>query len=572
MWPLLDGGKNFNRLFPLRFDSIITLFSQLDGEAIEHILRKKDSNALRRMFFLSKLGMLDITNTLMPNFKNFYLVYISKINLGEKPYLTEGISISGFGDSKKVYFRLSPDHRSDSTSLQESNLYLINREKQIGFHEFSTDSEEHLTPDDYMSLTPLLLYTTFKEPGKPGEKEPQETEATDQKELFVFQGYESNSAQPDQKFLKFLEFSGKRIEQIKSKKSQFHKLFEDYESFARNLADYYIDIEKLFKKVALEQNIDKPENFKFVFYKTWDLSLGHISSLLRLDEYDSEAALIETVEKRNEKVKFIEKLFVSPKEEVLLDKFLDSDKRGLIIIGKSGMGKSNLLCAGFLKQRRKYELNIFIDARRLESIEIKDSLKKSIAGRIHEDWELKEFDNFLQSNQKRITVFIDAVNEYNNLGGALGLLEKICDLVEDANIFKNLKIVASCRNETWDQYKKKIGNTGSILNEKYFFTQSGDAVTLTGFEEGRQRESLYSSYQKYYKLRPESYHSLSPAVKDLIKRPFMMGFIAEIYSNRYGEVPASAKESKLNTIPEKLDYFILFEYLTERKQEDAKRL
>ena len=566
---IMKDKKAFDNLFLRKFNSAIWLFSKLDNGAIDEILRTFNVNASQKMSFLSNWTMFDIIDTITPIFRNFYLVYIEKIKLDEKPYLTEGISISSLGDPKNVKFRLLPGHRSDSTRLQKSNLYLINRKKQIGFPEFFSQNGQYLTPEDYMNLTPLMLYTTFKESS--GKKLP-DTEIIDQRELFVFHGYDNRTSE---KFLKFLEFSGKRVEEvIKSKKSQSYRLFEEYEAFSKNLNDYYVDIEKIIKKIVLEskRSIDKPESFDFVYKKTWELSLGHISSLLRVEEYDSEAVLHEALDNRNEKVKFIERVFVSPKEEELLEQFASSDKRGFIVIGKSGMGKSNLLCYYYLKQRRRKDLNIFIDARRLDSADFKNSLKKSIAARINTDWGLEEFDNYLQSIQKEITIIIDAVNEFNNVGGAIGLLGEICDFVEDSNIFKNIKIIASCRNETWDQYKTKIGYSSNVLNNEYFFTQSGDAIPLSGFEEEMERELLYSAYRKYYKLKPDSYHSLSPAVKALIKQPFMMGFIAEIYSNRFNDSSDLPKVQKRKKIPKYLDYFILFEYLTERKKNDAKRM
>lgn len=309
-------------------------------------------------------------------------------------------------------------------------------------------------------------------------------------------------------------------------------------------------------------------DFKFVFRKTWDLSFSHIATLLRVSSYNSEAVLQETLEEENDNVKFIEALFVSPKEEKVLMEFLDSDKRGLFIIGKSGMGKSNLLCSGFLKQRRSRNLNIFIDARRLRSTDIKTTLINTVANRINNDWDLKDFDDFLELNETKITFFIDALNEYNNVGGAIGLLEKIYDFIEDANIFKNIKIIASSRNEIWDQFKSKIGT----LNSQYFHTQSGDAVILKGFDEGKESEDLYDSYQKYYKLVPESYFSLKSNVKELIKHPVMMRFIAEIYSNRNDDFGDKSIDSKIKKIPNRLDYFSLFHHLTKRKQDDVKRL
>jgi hypothetical protein len=567
--PLLKDEGGFNSLFPLRFDSIILLFSQLNDDAVEQILSGNDAKMLENTAFLSNWAILDITNTIMPIAENFFFVYIVSIDLDYDPYRATGISISGIGNPKRVYFRLLAGYQSDSSSLQEANLYLINRKKQTDFQEFDADRKQYLTPDDYMNLTPLMLYTTFEDFP---DKRLRRREIPEQQELFVFYGYDSRNSK---KFLKFLEFSGKRTaEIIKSEESQYLELFEEYESFSRNLNDYYIDIEKIIRQVVGKRgsSIYKTDSFDFIFNRTWTISAGHLSSLLRADGYDSEAKLKRNLPGQDPNVTFIEELFVSPKEEELLNQFVSSDKRGFIIVGKSGMGKSNLLCSFFLKQRRKEHLNIFIDARRLNNKNIRHFLKESVVERIHESWVLKDFDNYLQSIQENITIIIDGVNEFNHSGGAIGLLEEVCDFIEDPNIFENAKIIASCRTEIWNQYKEEIGAVSNILSDEHFFTDSGDAVIISGFEDGGERESLYSAYQKYYKLKPELYRSLSQTVKELIKQPFMMGLIAETYSNRFMISPGSSKLPETNKIPKKLDYFLIFKLLTERKKNDTKRL
>lgn len=313
--------------------------------------------------------------------------------------------------------------------------------------------------------------------------------------------------------------------------------------------------------------------FDSVFDMTWIISCRHIDSLLRGDQYDRYAKLKEPLrDERNESVKFFEKRFVAPKEEEHLEKFISSDKRGIIIIGKSGMGKSNLLCHFFLEQRRAKALSIFIDARKLASVKIEDFLEKSIEEKLSDNWGLKEFDTYLEDTGKKITLIIDAVNEFNNEGGAIGLLMEICAFIEAPTKFRNVKVIASCRIETWDLYKEKIGNTSNVLSTEYFFPESGDAVTLSGFEDEDKRKSLYSTYQEYYYLTPKSYDELSPAVKELIKQPIMMGLIAETYSNRYADSDEASTLPKFQEIRKKLDYFSLFELLTDRKLADAKRL
>jgi len=560
--PILKGEEGINTLFPPKIDSVILLFSILFDDNNSKIVTNSDEDIFKNISFLLNLTILDIVDIVMPIFKYYDFVYIISINLDDIPFRAKGISISGIGNPRPVQFRIKVDHQTDLSRFQKNNLFLINRKKQIGFQEIDSDIKQFLTPDDYMNLTPLMLYTTFRESLDNTQKCIEQNN-----ELFVFYKYNIRN---NNKFLKFLEFSGASFEEIiRSEKSGYCKLFDEYDIFSKNLLDYYIDIEKTIQKTFIGNNVIENTNVDIILEKTWKISIGHISSLLRVEEYDSEAKLKDNINVKERNIKFIEDIFVSPKEEKLLENFMESDSRGFIIVGKSGIGKSNLLCSFFLKQRRKKEFNIFIDARKMNNKNIKQFIKESFLERINENWNLKEFDNYLKSIQKTITIIIDGVNEYNNIGGSIGLLEEIIAFIEDNNIFQNVKIIASCRTETWNHYKDKIGYESNILNKNYFFTQSGDAIIISGFEGEVERELLYSAYQKYYILKPESYKLLPQSVKELIKQPFMMGLIADIYSN-LSDKPS--KLLKINKIPKKLDYFLLFELLTERKMIDAKRL
>lgn len=334
-------------------------------------------------------------------------------------------------------------------------------------------------------------------------------------------------------------------------------------------------VDLLFERDSWEDPIaGRQHSFEFgrVLQKTWQISLDHLSSVLNPEEYDESAQLILETNTDMQPKKFSEALFVSPKEIRFLEDFFGSEKRGIIFVGKSGVGKSNLICISFLQQRREKAFAIFVDARRLKDANIKEFFRSSVIERIEEQCDISDFDHYLESIQRKIILFIDAVNEYSSTEGPIGLLKNIIHFVEDINTFRNVRIIASCRLEVWNQYKEDIEREINVLDKNLFLTDFGDAITITGFEEEKEREILFNRYQKYYHLLPEKYEYQSQTFKDLIKYPFMMRIIAETYYNPIQELDNDDRELKKQIIPKNLNFFALFRLLTDRKISDAQRL
>ena len=298
--------------------------------------------------------------------------------------------------------------------------------------------------------------------------------------------------------------------------------------------------------------------------RTWQISSQHLASLMDVKARDERGTLVSQVDSKPRS--YVEELFVSSEEGEVIDRFLASDKRGLFLVGPSGSGKSNLLCHSFLNERRRGNLTVFLNARLLHGPDFPVFLRSQVLGSIQqvEQAGFEALDISLAKAKKPLIIYLDAINEHNVDRGPLALLESVVSFVRDTRLFSSVKVVASCRTETWKNYKEVLGDN-EPLRGTVFESNAGDAVTVSGFDSERNRKRLFDAYQHYYELSPKRYEAQSESLRQLIKTPFMMSVIAESYSNR------KWAGGRLR-IPKQLDYLTIFRDMTQRKLRDARHL
>ncbi len=305
--------------------------------------------------------------------------------------------------------------------------------------------------------------------------------------------------------------------------------------------------------------------------KTWDLSRDHLSSILAVDEYDDNGKRIKPSTVGVRRSSFDEELFVAPPEAEALQRFvgvreasgaISTEQTGLVVLGSAGAGKSNLLASTFLEERRADGMAIFLAGRLIDSADISKFIGAQAARFISSDWDLESLHQYASQCGRRLTIYLDAANEYCGPGGAFGLLDSVRSLINRRSAGATLRVILSCRAETWRLYEDEKGirlfDSGRLAGD--------EPLVLRGFDEQTQASLLFHKYSIFYGLRPSTYAELSPDVKDLIRSPLMMSVVAETYSNPKDE----AAPAKL--VPADLDYYNIFRRLTRRKKQDARRL
>src|SRR3984893_17092265 len=306
--------------------------------------------------------------------------------------------------------------------------------------------------------------------------------------------------------------------------------------------------------------------------KTWELSRDHLSSILSVDEYDENGSRIIKIPTSGvRKSSFEEELFVPPPELEVLRAFLglrqnpmvvSTGPTGLVVLGNAGAGKSNLLASAFLEECSAGGLAIFLTGRFIDTPDIDRVVGTQVARFMSADWDLESLHEYASRCGKRLTIYVDAANEYCGSGRAFRLLDSVRSLINRGGATAKSRVVVSCRDETWRLYEDEKGirlfDSGRLFPDQ--------PLIMRGFDDHVLASLLFEKYSRFYALRPSAYAELSPAVKDLIRSPLMMSVMAETYSNPQGKGPAS------KLIPTDLDYYNIFRRLTRRKKQDARRL
>lgn len=241
--------------------------------------------------------------------------------------------------------------------------------------------------------------------------------------------------------------------------------------------------------------------------------------------------------------------------------FLQSEKKGFILLGKSGVGKSNFILSvkDELVLEGKNICMFILDAANIDS-------SKPLTDVITQDF--KEYINFIDreaediwheiakideiDEDKIVLLCIDAINENPN---PQALLKQLNDLIQSR--WRWLKIVITSRPESWVNIKQ-----GVKLAERLFYRESQSdkiAVEMEGFNYSQKLEPfsdselarVYELYKNFYNLKSK-YDDLSGRVKELLRDPLVLWLMASIHYNQH--VPVTFKVSQI--IPDYINAMI----------------
>lgn len=239
------------------------------------------------------------------------------------------------------------------------------------------------------------------------------------------------------------------------------------------------------------------------------------------------------------------------------DEFLQSDKSCLVLTGSSGVGKSNFLLSLVDEFQESREVcTLAYNGARLDSkIPLEDLLARDfnyhlkLKGQKEPDGPavLKMIDEIEEMKEKRVLIFVDALNE--NPDGK-ELLRHIDRFVENYP-YPWLKVVITSRPEAWRTIKR-----GVRLAEHRYFRQRGEdelGIELTGFTYAgyevrvvpfayEELPSVYEKYREVYSLGTK-YEDIPASIKRLLRDPLTLLLVAEIY---HGDaIPQDIRASKL---------------------------
>jgi len=235
------------------------------------------------------------------------------------------------------------------------------------------------------------------------------------------------------------------------------------------------------------------------------------------------------------------------------EEFLALDKTCLVLIGKSGVGKSNF----FLSLMDEYEDSsevctlMYNGARFSVETDVADALTRDfelylklegLAEREGVEDILFEINRIEEIAARKVVLLIDALNENPN---AKGLLRRVDALVE-ASPYPWLKVVISSRPETWRTIKRGV----RLAEHKYYREEETGklGVEMQPFEVevkpfGREElPAAYANYQKAFELQTD-YEDVPAEVRQMLRDPLTLWLAAEIHRGQ--EIPRDIKASEL---------------------------
>ncbi len=244
-----------------------------------------------------------------------------------------------------------------------------------------------------------------------------------------------------------------------------------------------------------------------------------------------------TVRRKYRKELYLQRENVLQKFEAFLD---DPEKRGFVLVGKSGVGKSNFLLAlsEELCVSRSNLCVLMYDGANLDvassvtGIISQDfSNRLLLSGRqVQQIWhEIAKIDGI---EERLVVLFVDAINENPQ---ARELLKQLDALVQEP--WSWLKIIFTSRPETWQTIKRGV----KLAEALYYQDQGAEVlgVELESFSYSERIEpfsrqelpEVYRKYQQVFELKT-SYEILSNELREILRDPLNLWLIAKIYKGK----------------------------------------
>ena len=229
--------------------------------------------------------------------------------------------------------------------------------------------------------------------------------------------------------------------------------------------------------------------------------------------------------------KYISEKYVNrvyPEKEI--DRFLQSSMAGLMVIAKSGGGKSSLF-SYYADELLKQNVPIlFLQGRQLND----ESIEAQLQGLLDMDFDLSDAMGtyeFLPDKTFRGILIIDAVNEAQNPERVLQGILKFAEEMKDSES----KILFSMREDFWNGIDRKDKEENYPLD--YFFTPLGensepekDPRLLLNALTGLERNSLYKNYGGKKKDLKEIENNNRP-LWDYLESPLHISFFCAVEDN-----------------------------------------
>jgi hypothetical protein len=350
----------------------------------------------------------------------------------------------------------------------------------------------------------------------------------------------------------------------------FKKHTAIYDSYIKNKIHFAVHTEYVKDLVLTDQEAIK--RFLELFENTLKQiqPVRTVTKQLHWREFQRAAGEITYVETEAIREKFSKDLYLQREHiKAIFEHFLRSEKVAFVLLGQSGVGKSNFVMAMYETYRESSDIHMVVlnSARLIGEGKLVTSLTEMFVNKIAlidktrqerkvEDI-FEEINNIQGIENKKVVLAFDAINENPN---PHQLLKRIDDLVS-YNKYDWLKVMITSRPEAWQSMKRQYR-----LTESKYYRQTDTEemeVELKGFDQQAvggwlamdrfkavELPEVYGLYQEKYRLRT-NFDELSAEMKVMLRDPLALRLVAEAYGSsdglegKDGILPHSVRTSKL---------------------------
>jgi tetratricopeptide (TPR) repeat protein len=238
-----------------------------------------------------------------------------------------------------------------------------------------------------------------------------------------------------------------------------------------------------------------------------------------------------------------------------LETFLKGSKSGFLLLGESGIGKTNLLCHKVDEWRERGEIVLFYAGHQLNPDE---PMEQRLLSDLYLQGEFIRLLEFVRKEGRRFIVVVDGVNEHPQ---SAKLLKCPCEFVQRYGRNFPLKVILSVRSVFFTRMLQALGEGRSEEQLKSLeagLFPSTIFQTHTVEREGRREEThrfeleavdeeelqeIYESYRAFEgywteegqlrRFRPTTpYEGLTPQVRQVLRHPWLLRMVMEAYDGK----------------------------------------
>jgi tetratricopeptide (TPR) repeat protein len=238
-----------------------------------------------------------------------------------------------------------------------------------------------------------------------------------------------------------------------------------------------------------------------------------------------------------------------------LETYLKGSKSGFLLLGESGIGKTNLLCHKVDEWRERGEIVLFYAGHQLNPDE---PMEQRLLSDLYLQGDFIRLLEFVRKEGRRFIVVVDGVNEHPQ---SAKLLKCLCEFVQRYGRNFPLKVILSVRSVFFTRMLQALGEGRSEEQLKSLeagLFPSTIFQTHTVEREGRREEThrfeleavdeeelreIYESYRAFdgywteegqlRRFRPTTpYESLTPQVREVIRHPWLLRMVMEAYDGK----------------------------------------